>query len=134
MNALSKTTHRVFRGRFGAIAWFAVLYVAVAFVTRCVLLAKSAVDVSWDLSLVGSFVLGLVYDLCAAAWFSLPLILGLTLLPARTFGTRVGRAITPAHLPIQHFPGRQRGQRRLPQTGRRGDGDAEPTAPAHAVS
>ncbi|MCA8981533.1 MAG: LTA synthase family protein [Planctomycetes bacterium] len=98
MNALSKTTHRVFRGRFGAIAWFAVLYVAVAFVTRCVLLAKSAVDVSWDLSLVGSFVLGLVYDLCAAAWFSLPLILGLTLLPARTFGTRVGRAIMHAAL------------------------------------
>ncbi|MCB9913879.1 MAG: LTA synthase family protein [Planctomycetes bacterium] len=84
---------RVLSHRFGALALFAGLFLLVSTLTRVVLLAKSADQVSWDASLPAAFAWGALYDLGAAAWASLPLALALALLPARAFERRWGRAL-----------------------------------------
>jgi len=98
MNQLILNLQQLLRGRFGAVAYFAGLYAASAFLVRCTLLTYSANDLSWDASLLAGFALGLVYDLGAAAWFSLPITLVLAVLPRRTFEFPIGRAL--AHVAI----------------------------------
>jgi phosphoglycerol transferase MdoB-like AlkP superfamily enzyme len=70
---------------------FIAVYLAMALLSRCALLAQAARDVSWDASLPAAFGWGLLFDLGAAAWFSLPFIVLLTLLSARFFERRRGR-------------------------------------------
>lgn len=61
---------------------FFTVFAGISFLTRVVLLVKAAHDVTWTLSLGAAFFWGLVYDLGAAAFASLPLAVLLTLLPA----------------------------------------------------
>ena len=77
----------------GTAAWccFSSDHSALALLTRCALLVKAAHDVTWDASLLTAFGWGLLFDIGAAAWFSLPLVVVLTLLPARFFARRWGR-------------------------------------------
>jgi len=82
---------RLLEHRYGGVVLFAAVYVALALITRCALLASAARDVSWDASLPAAFGWGLLFDLGAAAWFALPLIVLLTLLPARFLEHRTGR-------------------------------------------
>lgn len=85
---------RLVRSRHGGTVLFYLLFLAVALLTRVALLLKSAADVSWNLSLLGSFACGFVYDLAAAGLWSLPITLLLVLLPAGFFEKRWGRALT----------------------------------------
>jgi phosphoglycerol transferase MdoB-like AlkP superfamily enzyme len=74
--------------------WLALLFaVAVGFLTRLALLAKSAEEVSWDLSLGAAFLWGVLFDLAAALWWAGPLALALAALPARTFERRWARLL-----------------------------------------
>lgn len=61
---------------------FFVAFLGISFLTRVALLAKAAADVSWSASLLAAFGWGLVYDVGAACFASLPLIVLLTLLPS----------------------------------------------------
>lgn len=75
---------------------FFTVFLGISFLTRGALLIKAAHDVTWTLSLVAAFGWGLVYDLGAAAFASLPLVVLLTLLPAGWFQRRWQQAL--AHL------------------------------------
>lgn len=75
---------------------FFTVFLGISFLTRGALLIKAAHDVTWTLSLVAAFGWGLVYDLGAAAFASLPLAVLLTLLPAGWFQRRWQQAL--AHL------------------------------------
>lgn len=70
------------RRRHGGLLVFFTVFLTLSFVTRLALLIKAASDVTWTTSLLAAFAWGLVYDLGAAAWASLPLLCVLTLLPA----------------------------------------------------
>jgi phosphoglycerol transferase MdoB-like AlkP superfamily enzyme len=74
------------------------LAMGVGLVTRLALLAKSAQEASWNYSLIGSFFWGALYDLGGAAWWALPLILLLAVLPRRCFVHRWARSL--AHVSI----------------------------------
>jgi len=84
MNPLNPRT--LLRGRFAAVRYFILLFLACALITRLILMLKAKGEVTWDGSLLASFGWGLVFDLGAALWLSLPLTLLLTFLPARSFG------------------------------------------------
>lgn len=84
----------VLQKRHGGIILFSGIFLGLSFIIRIVLLAKSAQDISWDLSLLAAFGWGLLYDIGAACWFSLPLIVILSLLPDRFFERRWGRLAT----------------------------------------
>lgn len=71
--------------RHGGLIIFFAVFLGISFLTRVALLVKAAHDVTWTLSLVAAFGWGLVYDLGAAAFASLPLAVLLVLLPAGWF-------------------------------------------------
>jgi phosphoglycerol transferase MdoB-like AlkP superfamily enzyme len=85
--------HRLLDRRHGGVVLFLVVFLGLALLTRCALLAKAAHDVSWDASLLAAFGWGLLFDIGAVAWFSLPLVVTLTLLPARFFLRPWGRLV-----------------------------------------
>ncbi|OPY07630.1 MAG: Lipoteichoic acid synthase 2 [Syntrophus sp. PtaB.Bin001] len=80
--------------RHGGVLLFFLVFLGFAFATRVALLLKAAPVVSWDLSLPAAFGWGILYDIGAACWFSLPLIVLLTILPERFFERRWGRLAT----------------------------------------
>ncbi len=82
------TLHRQLNRRHGGVIVFFALFLAISLLTRIALLVKAAHDVTWTLSLLATFCWGLVYDLGAVAFVSLPLIALLTLLPAGWFHRR----------------------------------------------
>ena len=69
------------------IIFFAV-FAGLSFLTRVALLVKAAPEVTWTVSLLAAFFWGLLYDLGAAAFASLPLAVLLVLLPAGWFQRR----------------------------------------------
>ncbi len=73
---------RALSGRHGGILLFYGLFLGVSFLTRAALLIKAAHDVSWLPSLLAAFAWGVLYDIGAASFIALPLIVVLTLLPS----------------------------------------------------
>ncbi len=90
-NASSLNIRGILRDRFGLVPAFVILFLALESITRLGLTLYAAGNVSWNLSLVGSFLVGFVYDLGSALLWSLPLILALAFLPKRFFSWRPGR-------------------------------------------
>ena len=84
------------RSRHGGVLVFGAVFLAVAFVTRFALLLKAAHEVTWTPSLLAAFGWGLVYDLGAAAFAALPLVVLLTLLPAGALRSRGARGVVHA--------------------------------------
>jgi hypothetical protein len=68
--------------RHGGLVLFYAAFVGISFFTRVALLLKAAADVSWSTSVLAAFGWGIVYDLGAACFASLPLIVLLTVLPS----------------------------------------------------
>ena len=79
---------RLLARRHGGIVLFFAVFIGLSLLTRVALLIKAAHDVTWTLSLVAAFGWGLIYDLGAAAFLSLPLTALLVLLPAGWFQRR----------------------------------------------
>jgi phosphoglycerol transferase MdoB-like AlkP superfamily enzyme len=75
---------------------FILLFLATAWVTRILLLVQAAANVTFDASLVGAFLLGVVFDLGAALLAATPLMLLLTLLPAGFFQWKWARGLAYA--------------------------------------
>lgn len=87
---------RLLECRHGGALLAILLALGVGTATRSALLLKSAEEVSWSGSLAATFLWGLFFDLGAALWWSLPLVILLALLPAGIFDRRSAR--TAAHL------------------------------------
>lgn len=86
--------HRLLARRLGG-AWLALFAaLGVGLVTRGALLAWSASEVTWDLSLVRAFAWGSLFDLGAACVWIAALALLLAALPAGAFSSRLQRGIT----------------------------------------
>lgn len=68
--------------RHGGIVLFFAAFLGISFLTRVALLLKAAADVTWSPSLLAVFGWGVVYDLGAACFAALPLIVLLTVLPS----------------------------------------------------
>jgi phosphoglycerol transferase MdoB-like AlkP superfamily enzyme len=77
--------------RHGGVVIFIAVFLAVSMITRVALLIKAAHEIAWQPSLLAVFGWGLLYDLGAAAFASLPLTLLLTLAPAGFFARRSAR-------------------------------------------
>jgi phosphoglycerol transferase MdoB-like AlkP superfamily enzyme len=90
---LRRAWNSLLRRRHGGVLVFGTVFLAVAFITRFALLLKAAHDVTWTPSLLAAFGWGLVYDLGAMAFAALPLVLLLTLLPARALDSRLARVV-----------------------------------------
>ncbi|MEZ5384516.1 MAG: sulfatase-like hydrolase/transferase [Prosthecobacter sp.] len=74
----------------GALA-IAAMFVIIAFLTRLALLIQGRGDIAWDASLIGSFGLGLWYDLLAACYAVVPWFLLTLLLPSALWRGRAAR-------------------------------------------
>lgn len=84
---------RLLHSRFGGVLLALSLALAAGFITRTALLIKAAGEVAWNLSLMGSFFWGTLFDLGGAIWWSIPLILLLAVLPSRCFDHRGARVL-----------------------------------------
>lgn len=84
--------------RHGGILIFLFLFVVIALVIRVALLARSLWSVEWDASLLAAFGWGTLFDLGAGLLAAIPLVLGLTLLPAGAFKRNWARLLAHAGL------------------------------------
>ena len=87
--AINTTTHSRIRSllasRYGGVLIFLLVYLSLSLATRLALLVQAGADVAWDASLLKVAAWGMLFDLAAGAWISLPLTVVLTLLPASFF-------------------------------------------------
>ena len=79
--------------RHGGVLIFFLVYLSLSFAVRSALLLQSGADAAWDASLLAAFIWGLLFDLAAGAWISLPLTAALTFLPADFFKKRWARLL-----------------------------------------
>jgi len=93
---LRATFNRQLNRRHGGIIVFYAAFLALSLLTRVALLVKGAHDVTWTLSLVAAFAWGVVYDLGAASFAVLPLIVLLIVLPASWFQRTWQRGLAQA--------------------------------------
>jgi hypothetical protein len=82
--------------RHGGVVLLVSVFLGISFLTRALLLLKSATTVSFDASLSAAFALGLLYDLGAAVLVAAPLAALLIVLPAGFFRRRWAQALTGA--------------------------------------
>ena len=88
---------RTVNGRYGGVLIFFLVFISVATLTRVALLIQSFQQVDIHLiKLISIFCVGLLFDLAAASYASLPLVLILFVLPRRWFMSRWHRVITTA--------------------------------------
>ena len=74
--------------RHGVLWIFLTVFAVVSLATRVGLLVVSAKSVTWDISLLGAFSLGLVFDAATAVLIAAPLAIFLAVLPGRAFASR----------------------------------------------
>lgn len=92
---------KLLRSRIGGVLVFFIVFVAVTTATRLTLAiaAHSQLD-SNPLKLIGVFLCGLVFDLAAASYFSIPLLLLTLLLPQRWLTLRFWRTLVCAGMSL----------------------------------
>jgi phosphoglycerol transferase MdoB-like AlkP superfamily enzyme len=81
-------------GRFGGLYLFFAVFIALSFITRTILLAKSlpVLDLTPWL-LVKIYAAGIFFDIVAAAYFSIPLVFYLTFIPDRIYQNRFHKPV-----------------------------------------
>ncbi len=87
VNRFSAGARGAVRSRFGGVVIFLAVFSAVSLVLRFALIAKSYAEIDLSTALPAAFAWGLLYDLGAAAFAALPLVVLLAGLPA-SWGTR----------------------------------------------
>lgn len=76
------------KNRFGGVFLLYVIFIAVAFISRSVLLGMSIADANTGIfSLLKVYLLGLFFDTVAFSYFMIPFVLFLTLVPDRFFNS-----------------------------------------------
>lgn len=88
------TLKTLFKHRFAPVILATLLLCAISFITRLVLLVHSASSFDWSLlNILRVFFTGLLFDLSAASFACIPLILYLWLFPSRWYATKFGRIL-----------------------------------------
>jgi len=88
---------RILSHRYGGVFLLYILFLAVSFLTRAVLLIKSYDVVDWSLQgFVGILLCGFLYDFATASYCSIPILLYLMAVPDAIFKTRVHRGLAVA--------------------------------------
>ncbi len=82
---------RLFAHRFGGAVLFVGAFLAAALATRVALNIQAASVLGHGGGLIAAYVWGAAFDLAAAAWWSVPVVLALAALPRRFFAGRAGR-------------------------------------------
>ena len=90
---LAGSFHNALASRYGALVLFLGTYLCVSWLTRLALLVHAAANLAWDSSLLAAAGWGVLFDLAAGAWLSLPLLIGLMLLPANFFHKKLGQLL-----------------------------------------
>lgn len=80
---------KLIHNRFGGVVIFLAVYVTASFLTRSILAVQYWSDMSWDWSIVASFLLGLAGDILTGALALIPFTLYLALLPQFVFRNRI---------------------------------------------
>ena len=88
MTLLRTILDRLLYCRNGGVFLFVGGFVIVAQLVRLALIYKASADLSWDSTLLTALVWGLLFDIGAAALFSLPLVFLLTVLPMHWFAKK----------------------------------------------
>ena len=99
-NMSSRPISRSLAGRFGPVVFIASAYLIITFLTRCLLLAYSSAGFEWKVAtILGTFGVGLLYDLTICSFVVIPLVLHTWLTTERMYhGAR--KWILPAVLGI----------------------------------
>lgn len=88
---------RLLRSRFGGGVIFYLVFLTVSLLTRIALLAQAASQMDHQpLKIVLTLFIGILFDLAAASYASLPIVLGSLLLPRRWFAARWFRVVAGA--------------------------------------
>ncbi|MDR2845219.1 MAG: hypothetical protein LBV28_03895, partial [Puniceicoccales bacterium] len=90
---LHHTVSRLFANRMSGAAVFFAGFLAVALLTRCALLVKSAATVDWGAALAGAFATGAVFDVGAGLFPAALVAVVLAALPRGFFTHRPGRIL-----------------------------------------
>ena len=79
--------------RHGGVVLYVGLFMAVSLATRLALLGQAVRSLDWNASLVAAFAWGALFDCGAALLFAGPLVVALTVLPAKLFERRWARVL-----------------------------------------
>ncbi|WP_199117256.1 LTA synthase family protein [Pedobacter sp. ASV28] len=85
---------KVFQSRFGPVVLGILLLCGISLLTRIVLLLSSYASFDWSiLNIIRVFLIGFLYDLAAASYASIPLILYLWVFPSKWYGKKNSRIL-----------------------------------------
>ena len=92
--SIKEKVNKLLNNRFGPVFLVALLLCGISLVTRLSLLIFSASSVDWSiLNLLKIFVIGLYYDLAAASFAVIPIVLYLWLLPSKWYGRKFNKVL-----------------------------------------
>jgi phosphoglycerol transferase MdoB-like AlkP superfamily enzyme len=92
--SFKQQTNKLLNNRFGPVFLVALLLCGISLLTRLSLLIYSASSVDWSvLNLIKIFVIGLFYDLAAASFAVIPIVIYLWLLPSKWYGRKFSRVL-----------------------------------------
>jgi phosphoglycerol transferase MdoB-like AlkP superfamily enzyme len=92
--SILKKINTFFQYRFGPVLLSVMLLCAASLLTRVTLLVYSSASFEWSLiNLLKVFVIGLFYDLAAASYAIIPLVLYLWFSPSRWYGKKLNRVL-----------------------------------------
>ncbi|WP_316785234.1 LTA synthase family protein [Pedobacter frigiditerrae] len=90
----SPINYPIFKNRFGTILLAVCLLCLTSLLTRITLLAFSNASFDWTiLNILRVFIVGLIFDLAAASYAIIPLVLYVWLFPSRWFGKRFNKIV-----------------------------------------
>jgi len=92
--SFKQQTNKLLNNRFGPVFLVALLLCGISLLTRLSLLIYSASSVDWSvLNLIKIFIIGLFYDLAAASFAVIPIVIYLWLLPSKWYGRKFSRVL-----------------------------------------
>jgi phosphoglycerol transferase MdoB-like AlkP superfamily enzyme len=101
---ISKKRHTYFQYRFSPVLIALLLFCGASFITRIALLVYSAGGFDWSLfNVVKVFSIGLFYDLAAASYALVPLVIYLWLFPSKWYRSKLNSVLLIAYFSIVMF-------------------------------
>ncbi|MDQ0639846.1 phosphoglycerol transferase MdoB-like AlkP superfamily enzyme [Pedobacter sp. W3I1] len=92
--SIKEKTNKLLDNRFGPVFLVTVLLCTISLITRLSLLIYSASSVDWSvLNLLKIFVIGLFYDLAAASFAVIPIVIYLWLLPSKWYASKFNKIL-----------------------------------------
>lgn len=93
-----KKLNTIFQYRFGPVLLAVLLLSGISLLTRIFLLIDSSASFDWSLiNLLKVFMMGLIYDLAAASYACIPLVIYLWLIPSKWYGNKFNKGLLLAY-------------------------------------